>query len=288
MSNVPRGWTTDEGRRLADTARWPVLARLPDASADSLAERSAKPGVPGGIEYRFDPPQPGDSSARTPDSVQAAISQQPHMFERGRPMGQRGIPRRESSVLPRSNPFSNPRPRLVDSIAPAVRFLTMVALFTAAGIWIQMMGRHAPAPTRSIEPPKTAAQPAAAPAKNAGDHTVPAPTATGPIETQPEPGARVGRAEGDDFASRDNSAAGPVPTAHPTVTPPHFLISAGSQVPRVRVADSNPTAAADDSAQGAAASANNASNGESTADTESDESPAVARYPGFLMDIPTR
>jgi hypothetical protein len=283
MSNVPRGWKTEDGQR-ADTARWPVLARLPDVLADSLAARSTKQGSPSGIEYRFDPPQPGNSSRQTSDSVQAAISQQPHIFERGRPMGQRGIPRRESSVLPRSNPFSNPRPRLVDSIAPAVRFLTMVALFTAAGIWVQMMGRHSPAPTRSIETPTTAAHPAVAPAKNAVDHTVPAPTATGPIETQPESGARVGRAGGDDFASRESSAAGPVPTAHPTATPPHFLISSGSQVPRVRVADANTTMAAEASAQGDSASANSVLNSGSTADAESDESPEVARYPGFFMD----
>jgi hypothetical protein len=190
--------------------------------------------------------------------------------------------------LPRSNPFSNPRPRLVDSIAPAVRFLTMVALFTAAGVWFQMIGRHTPPTTRSIEMPKTATHPTVAPAKNANDHTVPAPTATGPLNTQPESGARVGRAEGDDFASRDNSATGPILNSQPTATPPHFLISAGSNVPRVRVADSTPTAAADGSAQGAAASANNGSNGESTDGAESDGTPAVARYPGFLMDIPTR
>ena len=282
MSNVPRGWTTDEGRQLADAGRWPVLARLPNASADPLAERFAQAGIPGGIEYRFDPPQPSDKSARTPGSVQAPSSQQPHMFERAR----RGVPRRESSILPRSNPFSNPRPRLVDSIAPAVRFLTMVTLFTAAGIWFQMMGRHAQ-PARSIEPPKTAAQPAAVPAKNADDHTVPAPTATGPIEARPDSDARVGRAEGDDFASRDNSAAGPVPAAHPTVTPPHFLISAGSRVPRVRVADSAPPVAADGSAEGTSSS-NSDSKDDSAGNTESDDSSAVARYPGFSMDNPTR
>jgi hypothetical protein len=163
----------------------------------------------------------------------------------------------------------------------------MVALFTAAGIWIQMLGRHAQ-PTHLIEAPKTAAQPTVAPAKNAGDHTVPAPTATGPIEVHPESGARVGRTEGNDFAARDNSAAGPVPTAHPTVTPPHFLISAGSRVPRVRVADSTPAADADGSAQGNTTSANNASNGELTDVTESDEAAAVARYPGFFMNTPTR
>jgi hypothetical protein len=263
MSNLPRGWRTDEERRLADAARWPVLVRLPDASSDAPAARFAKPSVPGGIEYRFDPPQPSDSSARTPGTAQAAVSQQPHMFERSRPKGQRGIPRRvSSSVLPQTNPFSNPRPRLIDSVAPAVRFLTMVALFTAAGIWIQMLGRHAQ-PTRATEPPTTAAQPAKAPAKNADDHTVPFPTATGPIETQPVPGARVGRADGDDFAVQNNSASGPVPTAHPTLTPPHFLISAGSHVPRVRVADSTNSA-------------------------ESDESAAIARCPGFESDNPTR
>jgi hypothetical protein len=275
MSNVPHGWQADGDRQLADTTRWPVLARLPDASADSLAEPSAKVRVPSGIEYRFDPPQPAGSGSRTAAPVQSSISRQPHMFERGRPAGQRGIPRRNSSLLPQSNPFSNPRPRLLDSVAPAVRFLTMAALFTAAGIWVQMLGRHAQ-PTRSIEPPKTAAKPAVAPAKNAVDHTTPAPTATGPIEHKPEPGARLGRAEGDDFASQTNSAAGPLPTGHPTVTPPHFLISAGSRVPRVRVADSNPAANADSSAQGA------------TDGTESDESPEVARYPGFLIDTPTR
>lgn len=287
MSNVPHGWTTDEGRRTTDATRWPVLARLPDAPADALTGRLAKPIVPGGVEYRFDPPQPSDSAARTPGSAPAAISQKPHMYERGRPMGQRGFPRRESSILPRSNPFSNPRPRLVDSVAPAVRFLTMVALFTAAGIWIQMLGHHAPAPTRSIEPPKTAAQPTVAPAKNANDHTVPAPTATGPIETQPASGARVGRAEGDDFASQKTSAAGPVPTGGPTVTPPHFLISSGS-VPRVRVSDSAPAASADGSAQGTTAGASSTTTDELTDSAESDGSPAVARYPGFFMDLPTR
>jgi len=287
MSNLSRGWRTDEDRRLADAARWPVLARLPDASADAIATRSAQPGVPGGIEYRFDPPQFGDSSSQTPAPIHSTIAQQPHMLERSRPRGQRGIPRRESSVLPRSNPFSNPRPRLVDSVAPTVRFLTMVALFTAAGIWIQMLGRHAQ-PTHLIEAPKTAAQPPVAPAKNAGDHTVPTPTATGPIESHPEPGARVGRTEGNDFAASDNSAAGPVPTAHPTVTPPHFLISAGSRVPRVRVAYSTPTATVDTSTQSVTASANNGSSGESTAGAESDEAPAVARYPGFFLDAPTR
>jgi hypothetical protein len=289
MSNVPRGWTSNEGRHHADTARRPVLVRLPNISGDAPAERSSKSESPGGVEYRFDPPQNGKLSGHTPDSVQVSASQQPHAFERGRLKGERGFPRRESPILPRSNPFANPRPRLVDSIAPAVRFLTMVALFTAAGIWIQMMGHHAPATTQSIESPapKTASQPATA-AKNADDHTSPAPTATGPLETLPDSGVRVGRARADDFATRGNSAAGPVPTSHPTARPPHFLVSSGNHVPRVRVADSTPPIAAERSAPVPSAISNDVSKCESTDHTGSDESPEVARYPGFLIDTPTR
>jgi hypothetical protein len=288
MSIVPRGWTTDENRRLADTARWPVLARLPDVSANPLAERSAKPGIPGAVEYRFDPPQPNDYANQTAGPAQTAMSRHPHMFDRGRPVGQRGFPRRESSVLPRTNPFSNPRPRLIDSIAPAVRFTTMVVLFAAAGIWIQMMGRHAPPTTRAVEPPQTAAQSPVAPAKNVGDHTIPAPTATGPIERMPESGARVGRTDGDDFAAQNVSAAGPLPAEHPTVTPPHCLIAAGSHVPRVQTSEAQRTGVTGDPTRGNSAGADYRANGEAHSTSEVDQAPAVARYPGFWTDSPTR
>jgi hypothetical protein len=247
------------------------------------------PSTPGAIEYRFDPPQPNDNANRTAGPVQSAMSKQPHMFERRRPVGERGFPRRESSVLPRSNPFSNPRPRLIDSVAPTVRFITMMVLFAAAGIWIQMMGRHAPpTTTRTAEPPQTAAQPPVAPAKNAGDHTVPAPTATGPIERVPESGARVGRADGDDFAAHNESATGPLLGAHPTVMPPHCLIAAGSHVPRVQTSDAKLTGVVEDPARDNAAGAENQAGGEADSTSEADQSPAVARFPGFLMEIPTR
>jgi hypothetical protein len=145
----------------------------------------------------------------------------------------------------------------------------MVALFTAAGLWIQMAGRHAPSTVPSSEAPTTAAQPEFTPAKNVGDHTAPAPTATGPIQTAPEPGARVSQTDREDFAVRENSATGPVPTGHPTVTPPHFLISAGSNVPRVRVADST----ADDAGHGS---------------PQSGEATNMARFPGFTPADSTR
>lgn len=268
-----------------------MLVRLPIVSVEPHSGRAAKPALPGGNEYRFDPPQSGERSSSTAHTKITASQpaaahrspQQPHLFDRRRSIGQRGFPRRESPVLPSTNPFSNPRPRLFDSVAPAVRFLTMVALFTAAGLWIQMLGKYGTPASQSLEPPKTAAQPHFVPAKSAADDTAPAPTATGPIETAPESGARVGQLDRDDFAGRENSAAGPLPTSHPTVAPPHFLISAGTSVPRVRVTDST----ADDAAREWSGSNNTAGHSLSR-EPDSEAAPSVARFPGFLMDDSTR
>jgi hypothetical protein len=171
--------------------------------------------------------------------------------------------------LPQTNPFSNPRPRLIDSLAPAVRFLTMVTLFTAAGLWIQMTGRHGASTASSSGTPNAAAQPEFTPAKNVGDRTTPAPTATGPIQSAPEPGARVSQTDREDFAVRENTASGPVPMERPMVIPPHFLISAGTNVPRVRVSDST----ADEAGEGS---------------SQPEEAAAVAHFPGFTPANSTR
>lgn len=275
MSKAPRGWTTNEDGRPTAAERWPVLVRLPNVTVEPNAGRPSSSSMPGGNEYRFDPPQSTSHSNQAASNhsssshSHAVSTPQPHLYDRRRAIGERGFPRRESPILPNTNPFSNPRPRLIDSVAPAVRFLTMVTLFTAAGIWIQMAGRHAASSVRSSETLKTAAQPELTPAKNVGDRTAPAPTATGPIQSAPEPGARVSQTDREDFAVRENSAAGPVPTGHPTVTPPHFLISAGSNVPRVRVADST----ADDAGQGS---------------PQSEEAATMARFPGFTPADSTR
>ena len=158
-----------------------------------------------------------------------------------------------------------------------VRFMTMVVLFTAAGTWFQMKGRQSASTTRSMDPTKTASQPAVAPAKNAADHTLPAPTAIGPIDTAPEMGARVGRANGNDFAQK-NQSAGPIQAIeHPSVTPPHFLVTAGSHVPRVQTSELPSAAVADNPSQA----------DEPVADTESEEA-SVARIPGFQIVVPNR
>jgi hypothetical protein len=292
MATGPRGWKTHDEGRLAEAGGWPVLVRLPNVSVEPHDGPTAKAAVVGGNEYRFDPPQSGGRSrpaehTKTTASQPAAAPrspQQPHLFDRRRNIGQRGFPRRESPVLPSTNPFSNPRPRLLDSVAPAVRFLTMVALFTAAGLWIQMLGKHGAPTSNSLEAPKTAAQPHFVPAKSAADATAPAPTATGPIEPAPEFGARVGRLDRDDFRDRENSAAGPLPTAHPAVAPPHFLISAGTSVPRVRVTDST----ADDAAPSGLSGSNNTASHSLSGESDSGDVPSVARYPGFLMNDSTR
>jgi hypothetical protein len=286
MNSASRSSTTDDNRQLAGAACWPVLARLPDVSIDSSTVRPTKQARPGAIEYRFDPPQLTDSALKTSTSSQtairnprSAIPRQPHVFERGRTVGQRGIPRRESPILPRSNPFSIPRKRLIDSVAPAIRFLTMVALFTAAGIWIQMMGRRTSLPDRPTETPRTADQPAVAPANNPLDHHLtPAPTAAGPIESSPKTGARVGRADGDDFANRERPAVAMPLAIRPTSTPPHFLVSSGGPWPRVQTTDPKPAGVGDAPAHDEISEQNR----------ESDDSPTVAQRPGFLIEIPTR
>jgi len=270
------------------TTRWPVLARLSDASTELPAPRPAKQGSPGGANYRFDPPQAAKSAPQpitqpsairgstklTGASRKSAVATSPHVFERRSLADRSGRPKPgQSPILPHSNPFSNPRPRLIDSITPVIRFLTMVALFTALATWVQMSGRHAKPAAATTTPPATAAKPTLAPVKNAINRATPPPTAVGPIESHPESGARVGRAKGDDFAARDHSppltfAAGP-----PSATPPHFLI-AGRNLPHVQTSDPTPGVE-----KGAGPS-----NSESR--READDDPSVAR--GFLIEIPTR
>src|SRR6185503_2186059 len=120
---------------------------------------SASQTTLGATSYRFDPPQTGDAQAQsaiyrdirrdtastdTQSGGKTLRTHQPHVFDRGRVADRKTSPRRESPILPSSNPFAIPRAGLLDSVAPAVRFLTMVVLFTAAATWFQMLTRHAP------------------------------------------------------------------------------------------------------------------------------------------------
>lgn len=293
----------DDASRIptADTtpfARWPVLARLIDVSPDLSAPYSTKKTTSiGGTNYRFDPPQTAD--AKVQPAIQNPSSEirtgaktirrhQPHVFERGRAADRKSwLQRRESPILPHSNPFSIPGAKLSDSIAPVVRFLTMVALFTAAGTWIQMTGRRASPAIESMEPPRTAAQPTIVPSKDTVDRPVSAPTAAGPLETTPQSGARVGRANGDDYSSHNKSTTATHLADRPAALPPHFLVAGSDGLPQVQTSDEQPTAVGP-AGNGVSGGIEPSRAGNSAGTTKSDETPTVALHPGFLIEIPTR
>jgi hypothetical protein len=259
-----------------------VLARLPDVS-DEPAAQSARAVAFGATNYRFDHPEESQAKSATHKLITATganqktgLSHQPHAF--GRQRVHRRVPRRESPVLPRSNPFAIPSTRLVDTLAPALRFVTLVVLFTAAGIWLQSMSnRPATTNSHSKELPQTASEVPTAPTANTIAPEPPRPTAAGPLETSPQSGARVGRTEGDDFIGQNEPNPAAVPMGHPTKNPPRFLIANGTHVPRVRTSEL-PKAQSDDTAANAVSAQSN----------NLDEAPSVARYPGFSTETPTR
>jgi hypothetical protein len=166
----------------------------------------------------------------------------------------------------------------MDSLAPALRFITLVALFTAAGIWLQTMSTRSATPLSApAEQPKTAGELPTVPAEDAIAPEPLRPTAAGPLESTPQSGARVGRTDGDDFIGQSDSNRAAMPVDHPTTMPPRFLIANGGHVPRVQTAEL-PKAQADESPVNAAPNPSN----------DSEQAPSVARYPGFNIETPTR
>jgi hypothetical protein len=276
-----------------------VLARLSDVSTS--IPRSMNQTTLGSTSYRFDPPQTADTQSQsalyrdirrdsTSGEVQAGgktiRTHQPHVFDRSHGSDRRSSPRRESPILPSSNPFAIPRAGLLDSVAPAIRFLTMVVLFTAAATWVQMVTRHTLPSNDSMELPKTASEAPIAPTKNAIDHPIPAPTAAGPLETSPQTGARVGRAKGDDYATRKQSSAVPCPIVNPSVSPPRFLITGGQRLPQVQTSE---LPVVGNQVPVTLTEQDTAVHGEELAGAnEAEESAAVARYPGFSIENSTR
>src|SRR3954453_2072210 len=192
----PGGGTVDDAHRsslatgkghTATTARSPVLARLPDVSDESVPSQAGRSAAIGATNYRFDRPQDSQvqssaqASTRPPGvSPKLGASHQPHAF--GRSRVHRRMTRRESPILPRSNPFAIPSARLIDTLAPALRFVTLVVLFTAAGIWLQSMStRSATVDAQPKEQPQTASQLPAVPDRNTVAPQPPRPTAAGPL-----------------------------------------------------------------------------------------------------------
>jgi len=269
VSITPQFPSSDSGQRRGAASRWPVLARLPDVSAELAAtERTTKVAATGAISYRFDPPE-GSSVGDEGSHVRT------HTYATGRPPQVRVIqprpradirtplPGRESPILPQSNPFSIPGTRLVDTLAPLVRFLTLVAMFAAAGTWwFQMVRRHDRPARDPAAPPKTAAQPTLEPMPIPTEQPLATPTSVGPLgHATPNQGVHMeidGR-----FA--DRSVIGFVElNPHPDITP-ELAAASGHPLPHVQTSEPQTAGVGDDQAR----------------------APAIARLPE-TMDSPPR
>jgi hypothetical protein len=298
---VPVGSSaTDSKRRSGELAARPVLARLPDVSAEVQMLRTEQKTA-SGVGYRIDPPQGtergpratlADRSAQFPTlkseliySPRPSRAHQPHIFERSRrDLQQSRGARRDSPILPRENPFAIPRRGILDSLAPFLRFAMLVALFTAAGTWIQLSRFQTAPATKPVE--QRGGQALLAP-QTPHDHrrddtpTIPdaktaerpagSPTSAGPVRATPESNTRVGRArEEHDFAE----LRGEILPAPPSNDELNFAMpelgSASGELPRVHTTEPPAAEVANEPARS----------------EEVTRAPEVARIPGFTIDNP--
>lgn len=189
LPETPSNSTTLSDRR--GNEQWPVLARLPEVSPPTSSAPRSNRSAAGLVEYRFDPPQIAASNV-TQRATNVRHSAKPHVFERDPGTGQGARPRRfVSPILPHSDPFAIPRSGLRDALAPAVRFLMMFALFTAAGTSILMFNRQVQPTAEPVKPAAATVQPMLVPAADAVQLSPAPPTAAGPIDaTTPRTGRR--------------------------------------------------------------------------------------------------
>jgi hypothetical protein len=244
--------TTEPPRRGDGRELVPVLAQLLDVSEQlsrvaSPSKRAA--AAAGFVSYRFDPPQRTDSAAsgstarlaKSPSRERSATTSpaEPHILGRSSDRSRRD----DSPILPRSNPFAIPSVSLLDAMAPAIRFLLLFALFTAAGTWI-MSNRRQAEPVRDIsEPTTTAAQPALdLPILKPSEPIEPpaaGPTAAGPLgDKAPRTGWRDRQSK---QLPKKNSHSAVGPTSAPPVTDANWQL-----VPQVQASDPPQPTATDD------------------------------------------
>jgi hypothetical protein len=282
-SQLPK---TGSNRRTATLGAAPVLAQLPDVSDDLPADKAAQHTAPQRAGYRFDPPQATDRRLREPQKNATQFRTlkselvyaprtprplQPHVFDRAR-LTQRQKPafRRESPILPRSNTFAIPRRGMFDVLAPALQFALLVALFAAAGTWVQLnLFRDREALDR-LEGAKASLH-SPAPSAKTVSRPISAPTALGPVGTTPESGPRFGRVrEKDDFATLRGDILPATAAAAETAGDAPALVGPG--LPQVQTTElpiiATPSA---------------------TTNIDQAERPAeVARVPGFSDTLPSR
>jgi hypothetical protein len=227
-----------------------VLARLPDVTAETELQRVVAKTSAGGVGYRFDPPQNSRLSCTSnsePRSRAATLRSelvyvpvnrrlhQPHVFARER-SASRG-PRQESPILPRSNPFENPQRRLVDSVAPAMKFITLVVLFAAAGTWIQLLVHHDPPAAIEIQPPSTTVEDRVAPTTKTAERPLGGATSSGPIGAIPEANRHMGRVREDHGFARLRGDILSVPGVQALEVAATQSGDHGSALPRLQIAE---------------------------------------------------
>ena len=174
MNSSPTSPTPERRAHSPSAGDWPLLARLPDVSGQ-LPENvgRAKRPVTATTDYRFDAPQLADRGRQSADlASNSAIGNStserpgdglstrlphPHLLQRTWRVDQPvQVPRRSSAILPRSNPFAIPSSSLHDALAPVVRFMMLVVLFTAAGTTILMAGKEDRPKSQPLPPAATA------------------------------------------------------------------------------------------------------------------------------------
>jgi hypothetical protein len=199
MSSTP---TPKRRAQSAATSDWPLLASLPDVLGQRTADMHGAKRLAAATTSasQFDAKRIEDNSltishasAEQDDSLVAAEKlnhgfslrlPQPHVHQRTWRVDQvNPKSRATSAALPSSNPFAIPPTSLHDALAPVVRFVMLVVMFTAAGTTIIMAGKADQRKPEPNSPAAPAAQPLLEPTsimEPAVATVEPAATATGP------------------------------------------------------------------------------------------------------------
>lgn len=309
-------------RREIEAGSLPMLARLLDVSDDPIvAKEAALAAAQSQAGYRIDSHLTGEQTWRGSTAFigkpresmgdrHASTSTlrselvfapkrggppRPHLFERSRtvirPAREQG---RFSPMSSQSSLQAAQRRRLIELLAPALRFIVLAALFTAAGTWVQMTAfrkqgvgnTNQPVPSATSRSAPTAA--ATAPTAAA---IAPAPS-TAPAT--PTTNANTSNPSAEQTPSAQETSSGPVsrvPTAPSHVAQPRSdngfaqlsggilplasdaTDAANLELPRVQMAEQNASAARSDVLAPA---------------SDSGGSPEIARSANFQLNAPTR
>jgi hypothetical protein len=177
--------------------KWPVVAQLPNV-ADDTPSRSQSPKSLANIDahdYRFDPPQ-------------ARSLYHPHDGDHPSRAS-----RRQSPILPSSDPFAIGGASTLEKLGPIVRFVLLVALFTAAGIIMLAGGNnHEPAVREKASTESTVTRQSLEPVGTVVEASASAPTAAGPTSMPDKSGDEIA-AHDPDAAELKNEIDEPAPEA---------------------------------------------------------------------------